>query len=604
MFSRKIKILKKGFSLIEVLISSAVFLIVAIMAYSSFASIFKLANTNQTRMLATNLADEQFEIIRNMPYSNIGIVNGIPRGTIPASQTLVRGGISFTSNVTVRNIDLPFDGQLGSTTMNDMSPADNKLVEIEINCSTCENFQPIILSGQVAPKNLETASTNGALFVQVFDSVGLPVKDASVHIAYTATTSPVIIDDSTNNSGMLQIVDIPPAANAYSIAVSKSGYSSEQTYPIGATGNPNPTKPFATVALQQITQVSFSIDKLASLHVSSVTPKCVSVPNFDFSLTGAKKIGTNVPKYSQNLATNSSGKLDLNSLEWDSYTVTPIDGSYDLVGINPRNPLVVSAGSSQSLQLIALPKNPKSLLVTVRDNSTQLPITGAVVRLENDSGYSHTEVTGQGSLSQSDWSGGGGQEWFNIYNKYWSDNGNVDVSTSSGNIVLKDFLGSYLTDTDGIIESSTFDTGTTSNFYNIIWSPTSQIPNVGANSVRFQFATNQSITATTSWNYVGPDGTSGTYFTSASSPLSTIHNNNQYARYKAFLKTQSSTSTPNISDVSFTYTSGCIPPGQVIFSGLSSGTYRLTVSKTGYTGVTGDMPIDTSWQEVQVPLQP
>lgn len=593
----------KAFTLIEIVVGSALFLTIALAAYGSYSGIFKLAAINQTRMLAVALADEQFENIRNMPYSNIGILNGIPRGTLPAVRTINRGGIDFTVNTTIRNIDLPFDGQLGSTT-NDLSPADNKLVELEINCGTCQNFQPVVLSGQIAPKNLETSSTNGALFIQVFDSVGLPVKDANVHVAYTATTSPVIIDDTTNNEGMLNIVDVPPAANAYSIVVTKSGYSSDQNYPIGAVGNPDPSKPYSTVALQQITKTSFSIDKLASLKITSVTPMCVPVSNFDFNLSGVKQIGQNVPKYSSNLITNSLGRLDLNSLEWDSYTITPIDTAYDLVGINPLNPIILNAGASQAVQLVVIPKNPKSLLVTVKDQATQLPITGAVVKLENESGYSKTYVTGQGYISQTDWSSGSGQELFTDANKYWSDNGNVDTNTNSGEVRLRNIFGSYPVGIDGIVESSTFDTGTSSNFYSISWNPTSQSINNGADSLRLQFATNNELTPTTTWNYVGPDGTSLTYFNSPNAPLNAIHNGNRYARYKAFLSTISSTSTPNLSDFSFTYTSGCIPPGQVVFSGLNSGHYTLSISKTGYTGITGGIDIESSWQEVQSILQP
>ena len=595
--------LNRAFTLIEIVIGSAIFLTVALAAYGSYSGIFKLAAINQTRMLAVALADEQFENIRNMPYSNIGILNGIPRGTLPAVRTINRGGIDFTVNTTIRNIDLPFDGQLGSTT-NDLSPADNKLVELEVSCPLCQNFQPVVLSGQIAPKNLETSSTNGALFIQVFDSVGLPVKDANVHVAYTSTTSPVIIDDSTNNEGMLNIVDVPPAANAYGITITKSGYSSDQNYPIGGAGNPDPVKPYSTVALQQITKTSFSIDKLASMKITSVTPMCVSVPNFDINLTGIKQIGLNVPKYSHSLSTNSSGRLDLDTLEWDSYTITPLDAGYDLVGINPLNPIVLNAGASQSVQLVVIPKNPKSLLVTVKDQSTQLPITGAIVKLENASGYSKTYVTGQGYLSQTDWSLGSGQNLYNDQNKYWSDNGNIDVNTNAGEVLLKKIFDAYPVGEQGIIESSTFDTGTSSNFYSISWNPTNQNINNGLNSLKLQFATNQEFSATTTWNYVGPDGTSQTFFTSPNSPLNVIHNNNRYARYKAFLSTISPTSTPNLSDVSFTYTSDCIPPGQVVFSGLNSGSYTLSISKTGYTGITGNVDIESSWQEVQSSLQP
>jgi hypothetical protein len=70
-----------------------------------------------------------------------------------------------------------------------------------------------------------------------------------------------------------------------------------------------------------------------------------------------------------------------------------------------------------------------------------------------------------------------------------------------------------------------------------------------------------------------------------------------------YLSTTSSTSTPNVSDISFTFTTLCTPPGQVRFSGLSSGTYDLVVGKTGYATTTiPGISVSGSWLEQQVLL--
>jgi len=147
--------MKKGFTLIETLVGAAVFLVVAVAVYGAYTEVFKLANLNQSRILAVNLADEQFEVIRNMPYSDVGIVNGDPSGILPASTTMVRGGVTFNVAYTIRNVDLPFDGTFGSTTNNDIVPDDNKFIQISVACSTCENFTPVVIAGQIAPKNFE-----------------------------------------------------------------------------------------------------------------------------------------------------------------------------------------------------------------------------------------------------------------------------------------------------------------------------------------------------------------------------------------------------------------------------------------------------------------
>ncbi|OHA17309.1 MAG: hypothetical protein A3C79_03255 [Candidatus Taylorbacteria bacterium RIFCSPHIGHO2_02_FULL_45_28] len=586
-----------AFTLIEVLVGAAVFLIVALAAYNAYIGLFKLIDLSQYKILAVNLANEQFEIARNMPYNDVGITGGIPSGKLAHTQTLVRGGVTFGVTTTVRNLDLPFDGTIGGSP-NDLSPADNKLVDIMVSCDGCKNMKPISLTGQVAPKNLETASNNGALFVRVFDANGQPVQGASVNIVNVATSTSIIINDVTDATGMLQIIDVPPGNTAYRITVTKNGYSTDRTYPPGDIANPTPLKPDATVLLQQVTQVSFSIDKLGMINVVSIGPTCASIPDFNFALVSSKTIGTNIPKFSQNLMTNSSGTLDLTAMEWDTYTVVPTDTSYVVAGLNPLNPTTVNPDSAQQLQIIATPHMPQSILVTVKDGATQLPISGATVTLSK-SGWTDTKTTGKGFINQTDWSGGDGQSEYIITNRYMYDSLGIDVTSSVGETILRSAFGIYMF--YGALESSTFDTGSDSNFYTLTWSPTDQPVETGPDNVRFQVATATSTTPT-DWEFLGPDGTTETYYTIPDSPMNEVHNGDRYLRYRMHLKTVTSTSTPRIADASFTFTSSCTPPGQVIFSNLSNVMYHIRVQKDGYTDFEYDVPADTDWQEVLVVL--
>lgn len=600
-----LKILHKksspGFTLVEALVGTAVFLTIALSAYNAYVSLFKLVDLSQYRVLATALANEQFEIARNMPYDDVGVQGSIPSGKIPHIQTLVRGDTTFTVTTIVRNLDLEFDGTIGGSP-NDTSPADNKKVQVTISCDNCRGMQPITLTGQIAPKNLETASANGALFIRVFDANGQPLQGVSVHVENIATTTTIVIDDVTDANGLLQLVDVPPDVNAYRITVSKPGYSSDRTYPPNVS-NPIPTKPDATVLIQQVTQVSFAIDKTSTINISSVTPNCSEVGNFDFSLTGGKEIGTGIPKYGTNNSTNVNGLLTLNSMEWDVYTIGVIDTAYDVIGVNPLNPFTVNPDSNVNLQLIVAPKDPQSLLVTIKDNATQLPLSDATVRLTGPNGYDQTFVTGRGHINQTDWSGGSGQADFIDTSKYSSDDANIDVSTSIGQVLLRESFGVY--NSDGWLESSRFDTGSDSNFYSLIWSPNSQPITAGSDSVRMQFATSASTSPNGPWNFVGPDGTSASYYNSSNSSLSSIHNGDRFAKYRLYLATADNSVTPNVSDVSFTYTSDCVPPGQVIFTKLLNGqTYTLTVSRTGYTPYSVNIDITSAWSEYQVLLSP
>lgn len=556
---------QKGFTMAETVVGVAVFLLVSVAAYQGFAGLLRFVATSQYRIAAINFANEQIEIVRNLPYADVGVVGSVPPGKIPNVQQVERSGYVFVATTTIRNIDLPFDGQIGSTS-NDLSPADNKLVEIEVGCASCQNMKPVVLTAQVAPKNLETASTNGALFVRVFDAGGQPVSDAAVRVTSTSTT----INDTTNAQGMLQLVDVPPVVEGYTIEVSKGGYSNDRNY----------TK--ATVLLQQVTQTSFAIDKVSKINFSSVTDSCTPVPSFDFQLQGSKTTtGPSVYKYIQNLVTDGGGERSVSNMEWDTYTITATDGSYDLIGLNPLNPFLLSPNTEQDMKLIVAPKEPRTLLVTVK-NSAQLPLSGATVTLD-----STNKVTGLGSYTDTDWSSGTA-----------TTNGNIDYTSTPGEFKLTSVFGAYAS--NGVLESAPFDTGSASNFQKFQWAPEYQPADAGPDSLYFQIATAASSSGP--WVYRGPDGTSGSYYTSPDSTMHTAHNGDRYIRYKAYLSTNVATSTPIVSDVSFIYTTECTPPGQVVFTDLSNGNYTVTVSKTGYTTAVIPVTISGSWKEQEVIL--
>jgi hypothetical protein len=142
----------------------------------------------------------------------------------------------------------------------------------------------------------------------------------------------------------------------------------------------------------------------------------------------------------------------------------------------------------------------------------------------------------------------------------------------------------------GYLESSTFDLGQQVDFKNIIWEPLTHDPDIGVEPIKFQIASSNSSTPE-SWEFVGPDGGEDTFYTSANTLIWSGHNNNQYFRYKVYLSTSDSKKTPTLSEVAFTYTNECTPPGQVFFSDLSAGTYNLEVSKAGYLLVSGEVDI-------------
>ncbi|MBI3888407.1 carboxypeptidase regulatory-like domain-containing protein [Candidatus Nomurabacteria bacterium] len=391
---------QKGFTFIETVVGSAVFMVVALSAYQAFSVLMNATLVSREKVAATELANERFEIIRNLPYVDVGILGGLPVGKLTRNQTLTRDNYSFNVITTIRSIDDSFDGTIDGSSP-DTSPADYKLADLDITCSNCKNFSPLSFTTLVAPHALETASTNGALFIHVFDHgnpTPSPVPGASVHIVNTQTNPDTIIDETTDNDGYVKIVDAPPGTAAYNITATKAGYSTEQTYPAGGAAGPTPLKPDSNVVIQIVTQISFTIDKLSSVAASSVDASCAALPNIGFSLTGTKFIGTGILKYpAHSFTTSAAGNITIPGIEWDTYSTLLTSASYDLAGTNPLPSFAINPNETKNLQLVVVPHVNGAILVSVKDSSN-VAIDGATVRLQKGA-FDQTKTTGSGSCS-------------------------------------------------------------------------------------------------------------------------------------------------------------------------------------------------------------
>lgn len=147
--------MQKGLTFVELIIGVAVFLLFAVGVYRAYESLYGSILASRSKTLAVELANEELEIVKNLPYVSVGTVGGTPAGVIPASQSIVRDRITFVVTTTIINKDDPFDGTAGGSP-NDTLPADYKLVEFQISCVSCKNFSPVIITGRVAPENLES----------------------------------------------------------------------------------------------------------------------------------------------------------------------------------------------------------------------------------------------------------------------------------------------------------------------------------------------------------------------------------------------------------------------------------------------------------------
>ena len=580
-----------GTSLIDLIISIGILAVLFGGIYLVYFSIITaIANVNVRSAAATAISQE-LEMVRNLPYDSVGTAAGIPSGVIPQTQTVSVENYQFLLTTTVRNIDDPFDGTLGGSP-NDTAPDDYKLVAVDATCPICNDGIDVEITTTVAPKNLESATQNGSLFLYAVDANGDPISGVTMEVKNASVTPSIDLTDTTNVSGVLELVGVPTSTQAYSVVATKGGYSSDQTYS-ATVSNPNPSKLPLTVAAQTVTAATFSIDQLSQLNVYASDDRCVPIGGQSFSMFGTKLIGTspNVLKFSTSSATNASGTKNFPSMEWDTYTLQLSNAAENVLGTLPLDPITINPSSTASLRLILQPAQNPALLVTVVDSASGNGIANASTTITKG-GFSETLTTDHATISQTDWSGQNASGT--------SSQSGVDAVSEPGQVtLLVNASGTYATGTIGWLVSNAFDLGGSSSSINSIsWGPSSQPPGTGSDSLEFQVAGNND---NTTWSFIGPDGTADTYFTGPG-PLPASLAGDRYFRYEAYFSTQDPGFTPELDNVTFDFSADCVPPAQVLFTSLGQGTYTVSASAANYASNSGTVVVGAGYQSSTIEL--
>ncbi len=271
-------------TLIEVVVGVALMLIVFLALFGILRASLLLSTLAKAEAGATALAQTQMEYLRSLTYDNVGTIGGIPSGVVPEDATTTEDGIPYETHTFISYVDDPADG-LGANDTNGIT-TDYKRARVAVSYTIGGTTRSVVLVSNFAPPGIETTSGGGTLEINVVNASGNPVSDATVHIM-NASTSPVI--DVTTYTDTAGIVDLPGAAtsSSYEVSVSRSGYSSAQTYARDAT-NQNPNPGYLTVVQDQTTTQTFAIDVLAHLNLATYSPAATST--FSDSFSGTSKL--------------------------------------------------------------------------------------------------------------------------------------------------------------------------------------------------------------------------------------------------------------------------------------------------------------------------
>ena len=255
----------RGLSLIDAVVGSALVLVIFLALIGVMRSSLLIASLAKAKAGATAVADNQMEYVRATPYDTVGTVGGIPAGEIPQYATTTQNSIQYGVRTFIEYVDDPADGVGGADT--NSITTDYKRIKIAVTYTVRGTLREVDLVSNYAPPSIETSTNGGTLKVVVVNAIGSPVPGATVRVV-NANTSPTV--DLTTFSDASGVVLLGGAATStsYQIYVSKSGYSSTQTYPRDTT-NQNPTPGYLTVVKNQTTTGTFAIDLLSNLTLKT-----------------------------------------------------------------------------------------------------------------------------------------------------------------------------------------------------------------------------------------------------------------------------------------------------------------------------------------------
>jgi hypothetical protein len=302
---------KAGFTLTEVLVGTFLISIVFLGIFGAFQLGLKVVGLSKTRIDATALANQWIEIIRNLPYDQVGTKGvSLPYvvGILDSSTTTVRNNIKYIVEIQVQYIMDSADGIYGADTCN----WDYKRAEVKVSWSGQFGGE-VKLVTDVAPKNKVeeintcTVQPGGILSVTVFDAYGKweDWRGAPLIKIFNPETG----EEITSYSPLTGKYDFPLTTSTYKVVISKDGYSSERTYGIDEVATPK--KPHPIISENQLIETSFSIDRISSFSVDTLSPW--GVDNFSDSFLNETKISEKsdvvVSSGQVNLATTTEGYL-------------------------------------------------------------------------------------------------------------------------------------------------------------------------------------------------------------------------------------------------------------------------------------------------------
>lgn len=397
----KDKEVRKGSTLIEVLVALFVFSVMTLTFYEAFSLGLTRIIDAQKRLQAMGLATEQMEKIRNLGYGDVGFSGGVPacetHCALVPEETKTLGQAEFFVVTEILYKDDPLDGTLAAHT--DAVPNDYKRVEVRVEWGDRSDSRRVSMVSRFVPPGMEQGLPNtGALSINIANYAAQPVENARVEI--TGITGSFFTDETGN----IFLLGIPRNANGYMIRVTKTGYETLSTLAYPPTGAFPPKNAPVAVGNGTISVGNFELNPLTEVTIRARDPFGNAMSNVSFSLTGGRRWDNNftTPQYecmNEAHTFNEEGEVILTQRSGGRYEFTLSSSSastYVLWGTTLPSDTINAAlfpyGGNATVDAVLIPKSVPGIAVTVKD-ANDAGIAGANVRVSGDVGYDEAQMT-------------------------------------------------------------------------------------------------------------------------------------------------------------------------------------------------------------------
>jgi competence protein ComGC len=398
MLNSKWQSFKHGFTLIEVMVFLFIFTVTVLTFYQTMTDGVLAMATSKAKVGAVKLANEQMEMIRNIDYDKIALA---PAGPIENVTQVARSGKDYKIITTIELVDDPFDGESGT---GDGKWQDYKKVKVKVFWDPTNEEKFVQVSSLFVPPGIETVHAGGILIIKVIDYSGQPISNAEVNV--TNSDTGISFTDYTDSEGKIMLSGYAGSIQHYKAVVNKTGYYTVQSYEPYPVSSFLPDEVHGSIIEGNYNEMSLMTDRLIDFKIDTKDMAGNNVPNVQFELKGGKRKGvdkvTNAPLYeyvSPLLSTGGSAEKSFVDMSMGDYFFTfkePVT-DYEFVrmepSINTANNQMKFFSSGATATAVLASKNINSLLLTVKDNVTGLPINNEQINLKNALGYDETVTT-------------------------------------------------------------------------------------------------------------------------------------------------------------------------------------------------------------------